>query len=285
MRSFAGSIPFTVPGLNVRDMVRSQSFLPFSLGVKGGLVAFKMWRGSVGIIKPTRRIGSMEQFCRLLPEGIGVLPMYLNIREGTTDEFKSTFLQYEEVIRDLVEAGVDLIHPEGAPVFMVQGLQGEKEIVGRWEEKFGIPVITAPMTQLEAMRALGMQRIVGISYFSGEINKTFARYFEDAGIEVAVMAGMEVPFNRVQWLSSREVYAFARDAFLGAGGADGIYLLGSGWDVLDMVEMLEQDMGVPVIHAVTARIWAIQYRLHVHEKTLGYGRLLAELPVPSFAVS
>ncbi len=248
------------------------------MGAQGGVMAFKMWRGSVGIIKPTRRVGSMEQFCKLLPDGIGVLPMYLNIREGKIDEFESTLALYEELIGELVEAGVDLIHPEGAPVFMVQGLEGEKATVERWEKEYGVPVVTAPMTQVEAMRALGIRRIVGISYFSGEINKTFARYFQDAGIEVAAMAGMEVPFNRVQWLSSREVYAFARDTFLKSGGADGIYLLGSGWDVLDMVEMLERDMGIPVVHAMTARIWAIQHRLHIHEEITGYGRLLAELP-------
>ena len=241
-------------------------------------MAFKMWRGSVGIIKPTRRIGSMEQFCKLLPDGIGVLPMYLDIREGKIDEFERTLGLYEELIGELVEAGVDLIHPEGAPVFMVQGFEGERATVKRWEKEFGLPVVTAPMTQVEAMKALGIRRVAGISYFSGEINKTFARYFQDAGIEVAAMAGMEVPFNRVQWLSSREVYAFARDTFLGAEGAGGIYLLGSGWDVLDMVEMLECDMGVPVVHAMTARIWAIQHRLHVREKIKGYGRLLAELP-------
>ena len=47
------------------------------------------WRGSVGIIKPTMRLGGIEEFIRLLPEGIGVLPLFVNIRKGTADEFKS----------------------------------------------------------------------------------------------------------------------------------------------------------------------------------------------------
>lgn len=239
---------------------------------------FGMWRGSVGVIKPTRRIGSMERFCKLLPDGIGVLPMYLNIREGKVEEFQRTLGLYEELVSELVEAGVDLIHPEGAPVFMVQGFEGEKSIVKGWEEKYGVPVVTAPMTQVEALRALGVRRMVGISYFSGEINGIFARYFEDAGFEVAAMEGLEVPFNRVQWLSSREVYNFAHRVFEQAERADGIYLLGSGWDVLDIVQLLERDTGVPVVHAITARIWAIQNRLRVHEEIEGYGRLLGELP-------
>jgi maleate isomerase len=241
-------------------------------------VSFSSWRGTVGIIKPTMRPGGIEEFIRLLPEGIGVLPLFVNIRKGTVDEFKAVLDHFEAHVKTLAEADVDLIHPEGAPPFMVHGLDGERTIVQRWEQRYGVPVVTAAMTQLEAMRALGLRRIVGVTYFRGEINETFARYFRDAGIEVLAMEGMDVDFDRAHWLSSREVYAHTRNAFLKHPDADGIYMLGSGWHVLDILEMLEQDMGVPVVHALTARIWAIERRLHVHEPIRGYGRLLADLP-------
>jgi maleate cis-trans isomerase len=43
---------------------------------------------------------------------------------------------------------------------------------------------------------------------------------------------------------------------------------------------MEDDFGVPVVHAQMARIWAIQNRLHIREPRPGYGRLLAEHPRP-----
>jgi maleate cis-trans isomerase len=55
-------------------------------------------------------------------------------------------------------------------------------------------------------------------------------------------------------------------------------MLGWGWRTLDIVDMLERDLGVPVVHPVTARIWEIQKRLHVREPVAGYGHLLAALP-------
>lgn len=238
------------------------------------------WRGTVGIIKPTLRLGGIEEFIRLLPAGIGVLPLYLNIKKGTVDEFKSVLDHFEDRVKDLAEAGVELICPEGAPPFMVHGLAKEREIVAQWEHRYGIPIMTAPMTQLGAMRALGLRRIVGVSYFRGEINETFARYFRDAGIEVLAMSGMDVDFARVQELSSHQVYAYTRKTFLANPTADGIYMLGSGWHITDILQLLEDDMGVPVVHAVTARIWAIQHCLHVRESRPGYGKLLAELPEP-----
>jgi maleate isomerase len=61
-------------------------------------------------------------------------------------------------------------------------------------------------------------------------------------------------------------------------GADAIYMLGSGWRTLDIIETLEQDLQVPVVHPVTARVWEIQKRLHVREPRSGFGHLLAALP-------
>jgi maleate cis-trans isomerase len=164
---------------------------------------------------------------------------------------------------------------------MVHGLAGEREIVQGWERKYGVPIVTAAQTQVEAMHALGIRRIVGVSYFRGDINETFAQYFRDAGIEVLAMAGMDVDFDRAQNLSSHEVYAHTRATFVANPGADGIYMLGSGWKVTDIVQMMEDDFGVPVIHAQMARLWAIQHRLHVRQPRTGYGRLLAEFPPPA----
>jgi maleate cis-trans isomerase len=55
-------------------------------------------------------------------------------------------------------------------------------------------------------------------------------------------------------------------------------MLGSGWRTLDIISTLEQDLQVPVIHPVTARVWEFQKRLHVHEPIRGYGHFLEVLP-------
>jgi hypothetical protein len=158
-------------------------------------MAFSSWRGIVGMINPTMRPGVTEEVIRLLPKGIGLIPLFLNFRRG-----------------------------------------------------------------------------------SGKINEVFAKYFEDAGFTVRDMAGIEVPFDKVQELSGEQVYAHIKRNFLKHKGADVIYMLGSGWRTLEIVQTLEQDLGVPVVHPVTARVWEIQKRLHVREPRAGYGHLLEALP-------
>jgi maleate isomerase len=236
------------------------------------------WRGTVGVIKPTMRPGSLEEFIRMMPEGVGIIPTFLNIREGTTSEFESVMTAVEERVTELAKLGVDLIHPEGAPPFMLQGFDGERALTNRWEADHGVPIVTAGQTQVEALRALNVERFVGVTYFIGELNDTFSRYFRGAGFDVLAMEGIAVPFEDVGRLASTEVYALARRAFLQHPEAQAIYMLGSGWRVLDIIEPLEQDLGVPVVHAVPARVWAVQRRLHLRQPLTGFGQLLEKMP-------
>jgi maleate isomerase len=94
------------------------------------------------------------------------------------------------------------------------------------------------------------------------------------------MAGMDVDFDKVQELSSFEVYRFVKGVFLRNAKAQAIYMLGPAWRTLGIIEMLEQDLGVPVIHAIPAQCWDIQRHLNVRQPVKGFGRLIAEMPSP-----
>jgi len=241
-------------------------------------MAFRSWRGVVGVIKPTHRPGSLEEFIRLIPEGIGVVPTFIGIKTGTEKEFSSVLDAVKAKIAELAELEVDIIHAEGAPPFMLLGFQGEAKLIGSLSRKYKIPISTSGTTQVEALKALKIKKFVGVTYFTGSINEKYARYFTQAGFNVLGMDGISVPFDEVGRLAAEEVYAFVKQQFLKYKGAQGIYLLGSGWRVLPILRLLEQDLQVPVVHPVPARVWAVQKALRVREKIEGFGRLLEEMP-------
>jgi maleate cis-trans isomerase len=237
------------------------------------------WRGTVGVIKPTYGSGSLVEFIRLLPEGVGVIPMYAGIEHHTQQGYLDALETYNKQVAELARIGVDLMHPEGGPPFMVRGHKAEQEIVQQWEAKYKVPIFTSGMTQTEALRALGIKKFVGCTYYRDtKLNNLFTRYFTDAGFQVLAMEGMDTSPGEADNLSTQEIYAHLKQSFLKYPQAEGIYLLGSGaWRVVDVVAA-EEDLNVPVVHPVAARVWYVQKRLHVRQPIQGNGRLLAELP-------
>ena len=140
-------------------------------------MAFSSWRGVVGMINPTLRPGVTEEVIRLLPEGIGLIPLFLNVRRGTQDEFETMMPAYEEQVAVLADYGCDLIHPHGAPPFMVQGRKKEAEIVRRWEKTYKVPIMSVAQNHVNALNALNAKSIVGATYFPEKLNAIFARVF------------------------------------------------------------------------------------------------------------
>ncbi len=234
--------------------------------------------GTVGIVRPTARSGGFEDLLRILPVGIGVTHTCLTVQRGTLDEFKTVIKQYGDKVAELAQAKVDVINPSGAPPFMVLGYDGERKLIQDWQAKFGIPIFTSGSSHVDALRALRARRFVGTSYFRGDINKIYAKYFADAGFDVLDMVGMDVDFEKVPELTSQQVYDFVKGAFLANRGAEAIYMLGPAWRASDTIETLERDFGVPVVHALPAQVWDIQRHLKVRIPVTGFGLLAAEMP-------
>lgn len=236
------------------------------------------WRGTVGVIKPTYHSGSLSELIKLLPEGIEVIPLFIGFREGTREEFGSALPTVEAKLEEMARIGVDVLHPEGAPPFMILGPERERELLDGWQQRYGVPVFTSSSSQVDAMRALGVKRMVGVTYTTSDLEGTFGGYFAQCGFEVLGFESMPIPLDEASKVAPEQIYAHTRKVVRNHAGADGVYMLGSGWRALEVVELLEQDLEIPVIAAVPVRVWAIQRAFGIRQKHQGVGRLLAELP-------
>jgi maleate isomerase len=235
-------------------------------------------RGTIGIVRPTQRSGGFEELQQMLPAGIRLIPLCLDVRRGALDEFKSAIPAYEAKVAELAQMGVDVINPSGAPPFMVLGYANEQDLIRKWEAAYKTRIFTSGTSHIDALRALEVKRFLGVTYFRGDINRIYAKYFVDAGFDCLDMAGMDVDFDKVPQLPSAKIFDFIKDAFARNPTAEAIYMLGPAWRTLDIIAPLERALGVPVIHAVPAQCWDIQRHLGLREPVQGYGRLIAEMP-------
>jgi maleate isomerase len=92
------------------------------------------------------------------------------------------------------------------------------------------------------------------------------------------MEGIDSPFAEVPNVPPKNIFQFMKGIAAKHEDADGIYMLGSAWRTLDIIDPLEKDLGLPVVHAGPARCWETQLRLGMRYPIIRYGRLLAEMP-------
>jgi maleate isomerase len=240
-------------------------------------MSFTLWRGVVGMVRPTRRPGTLEELIRILPEGIGIVPLLLNFKAGSKDEFLNSIPLYERFASELAEQGVDMIMLSGAPPFMLLGQEKEASLTKAWTKKFKTPVLTDPQMQVAALRAMKIKTFIGASY-SALQNKIVLDYMTTAGFKALSMEPIDVPFDQVAQISIERLYAHVKRLYRQHRNADGVYIQGGGWQTARVVELLEKDLGIPVVHATICQAWQIHKHLDVRETKPGYGRLLSELP-------
>ncbi|MBX9741602.1 MAG: hypothetical protein K2X62_16120 [Beijerinckiaceae bacterium] len=232
----------------------------------------------VGMVKPTTHgSGSHDALLTMLPPEIRTETYYCGIKDGTVDEFKAVMPEYEHGVAMMAAMKPDMIHPEGTPPFMLHGHAGELRIVRGWEDRYGIPVFTSGMNQIRALKAVGARKIVGAGYDSitGPIVED---YFREAGFDVLAIEKVPVTWENVGLLTDEEMIDLMASIFDRYPGADAMYLQGSKWPSLNVVDRLEKTIGAPVIQAVAARCWEIQIRCGVVRPQAGYGRLLEAMP-------
>src|SRR5262249_4655795 len=141
-----------------------------------------------------------------------------------------------------------------APPFMILGSGDEAKLIDSWKQKYQIDMFTSSQNQVNVLRAMKVKKIFGFTPFGADLNKSYAKHFANCGISVVAMEGMDFSYFSIPDVPSGVIYLLIKKKFLDHTGADAIYILASPWDTVSIVAMLEQDLGVPVVQAVAARI-------------------------------
>lgn len=229
------------------------------------------WRARIGLITPMSE-NAEHAFHIYAPEGVSFASMKINFPGPTpegliilTDQLEATAATYKGSNMDLVVFGCT----SGS---CIKGYGFDKECVQRIERACGWPGLTTSTAVLEAFQALGLRRTVVMTPYPEDTNQAEKKFLEDNGLEVTSITG--VGFNRVGEFSHPSKYFLYRKAKeLKTEGAEVFFLSCMGLATMELVEILEEDLGMPVITSHQASLWACLRHSRVNDKLPGLGRL------------
>lgn len=152
------------------------------------------------------------------------------------------------------------------------GREREAALVAETEALTGARFTTAFGSTLAALEWLGCRRIAYGTPYSEAITLQGLRHLEAHGIEV-VGHGILANVRNIYEENDERAYALARA--VDRPEADAVFLSGTGMPTIGAIQVLEDDLGKPVVSAASAMMWNALRLAGVKRARPGYGRLFA----------
>jgi maleate isomerase len=234
----------------------------------------------VGLLVPSSNTTVEPEFYRALPPGVTLHVARLFLASITPDSILDMVRDLECQSRNLASAGVDVIVLGATAPSFIKGLGYDREIIKRIEDATGKRATTTSTALIEALRYLGVSRVVLGSAYDDLVNAIARNFLVANGVEVLAARGLGLVDNlAVGRLDASSAYDLARK--IDRPDAEAIVLACTNWKTMDTIERLERELGKPVVSTVQVSVWAALRAIGRIEGVPGFGRLLRDLSAPS----
>ena len=234
----------------------------------------------IGLLVPSSNTTVEPEFYRALPRDVTLHCARLYLEQIATDSIASMVSDIETQSRSLASADVDVIVLGAAAPSFLKGLGYDREMAQKIEAASGKRATTTSTALIEALKHLGVSRVVLGAAYDDKVNAIAKSFLEANGFNVLAAHGLGLVDNLVVGrLDASSAYDLA--CKIDRPDAEAIVLACTNWKTMDVIERLERELGKPVLSTTQVSIWAALRAIGRIEGVPGYGRLLRDLTAPS----
>jgi maleate isomerase len=236
------------------------------------------WRARIGHVAPSRGDTLVYEFYKMFPEGFMMLNTTGTVRQLVDSDFEAQLSRIEEAVEDLVDNNCDSIIFSGSPLFTRLPFGADRELGHKLSNKFGVPVAAGLTAEVEALKAMKCTKLVVGTPYEDAINQRLKNHLEHSGFEVLQIAGYGVRKNsQLTDLPVHASYKIAKRLYAKGRDADGVFIPCPRWPTITDVQLLEDEIGKPVITSSLACSWYAMKLIDIKENVKGFGRLMESL--------
>jgi maleate isomerase len=250
-------------------------------------------RTRIGVLTPHADVGPESEFSAMAPDGISIhaarVPFGAYKPGGTIDGTIADDPVRAFADPPLVDDAVELLAsaPLQAIVYgftsssYVRGSADDAKLKERLETRTrGIPVVIPCAAAVAALGALGAKKLALIDppWFSAELDRQGARYFQNQGFEVVHNGPAGLPLDQ-QAIEPGELYEWVRTHT--PKNADAVFIGGNGLRAIGIIKALEENLDRPILTANQVAFWQALALSGSRVPVVGYGRIFDLRPPTS----
>ena len=234
------------------------------------------WRARLGFLVPPGNPTVETEMIELAPEGVS-LHFQRMVAGGVPGSLEGQD-ERNRMMVDNIDSSVELLAMVKPDVIVVAhtatsyylGREREADLLGRLEKSTGTRVVTAFGSVVRALARLDAHSIAFGAPYSVETTLEGKAHLEAHGFKVVKFDNLKGVTNIYDETAER-AYRLAR---LIDAEDEVVFLSGTGMPTLAVLELLEADLGKPVISSASAMMWHALRLAGIGQPIPGYGRLL-----------
>jgi maleate isomerase len=241
----------------------------------------------IGVLTPHADVGPESEFRALAPEGISIHSarvLFGAYKAGGTmdptiaDDPVRTFAEpprVDDAAELLAAAPLHAIVYGFTSSSFVRGAADDAALKARLENRTrGIPVIIPCAAAVTALTVLTAKRLALVSppWFSAEMDKQGARYFQSQGFDVVHHGPAGLPSDQ-QAIQPSQLYEWVRTHT--PNSAEAVFIGGNGFRAIGVIKALEENLDRPILTANQVAFWQALALTGSRVPIVGYGRIFA----------
>ena len=225
-----------------------------------------------GLIIPSSNTTIESEFWRMVSDWATVHTARIRLQDITFHDLEQMEKHIVEAALQFSDANVDIIGYGCTSGSLFRGGDHFRQIEKKITSETGIPSVATAGAVLDALNRLGMNKISVATPYTDEINVLEQSFLEQHHKTVLAIKGLNIVDNReVGQKNSQVASELAKDVY--RHEADGIFISCTNLRTIEIIDKLEQELGVPVISSNTATLWAMMKKIHFEKRIEGLGAL------------
>ena len=224
------------------------------------------WRRKIGLIYPaTSPAGEME-FHKYLPEGVALLTNRILLERVDPEGLGAMEERVAEAARVTATARPDIVVFACTSGSLIKGYGYDQRLIRQIQDAAGgIPALTTTTAMVEALRAVGAKRVAVSTPYCAAVDQAEKQFLEDSGFSVTEIRGLGLSGAlEIPRVTPDQIYR--QTMALDRTGADAVFVSCTGIGIMDVIPMLEEDLGLPVVTSNQATLWLTLRRLGIQAK-------------------